>query len=198
MEPRRENGPMRRRSERYTVKDMAAALGAAPNTVRRHLRSCGVYGGSGWRHEWDAAQFRRLLEIVGRRIAEGVPASRGAHETEDAGAGMHGGLQEVQSVFEMPETPAGIEEMQISTFKATCLAVLERVGKTGQPVLVTRYEPAGGADRPAALRRLAGRHGRLGPDPGRPHRPRAGRGRMGSAPLGLAASRHAYLALGVA
>ena len=52
---------------------------------------------------------------------------------------MHGGLQEVQSVFEMPETPAGMEEMQISTFKATCLAVLERVGKTGQPVLVTRY-----------------------------------------------------------
>ena len=130
---------MRRRSECYTVKDMAAALGAAPNTVRRHLRSGGVYGGSGWRHEWDAAQYRHLLEIVGRRIAEGVPASRGARETEAAGAGMHGGLQEVQSVFEMPETPAGMEEMQISTFKATCLAVLERVGKTGQPVLVTRY-----------------------------------------------------------
>ena len=130
---------MRGRSERYTVKDMAAALGAAPNTVRRHLRSCGVYGGSGWRHEWDAARYRHLLEIVERRIADGVPASRDAQETADAGAGMHGGLQEVQSVFEMPETPAGMEEMQISAFKATCLAVLERVGKTGQPVLVTRY-----------------------------------------------------------
>ena len=29
--------------------------------------------------------------------------------------------------------------MQISAFKAKCLAVLERVGKTGKPVLVTRF-----------------------------------------------------------
>jgi len=29
--------------------------------------------------------------------------------------------------------------MQISKFKATCLAVLERVRRTGQPVLVTRF-----------------------------------------------------------
>ena len=29
--------------------------------------------------------------------------------------------------------------MAISKFKATCLAVLERVRKTGQPVLVTRF-----------------------------------------------------------
>lgn len=28
--------------------------------------------------------------------------------------------------------------MAVSTFKATCLGVLERVRKTGQPVLVTR------------------------------------------------------------
>ena len=32
-----------------------------------------------------------------------------------------------------------MEEIQISTFKATCLAVLERVGKTRVPVLVTRF-----------------------------------------------------------
>jgi prevent-host-death family protein len=31
-----------------------------------------------------------------------------------------------------------VEEMPISTFKATCLAVLERVCRTGQPVLVTK------------------------------------------------------------
>ena len=29
-------------------------------------------------------------------------------------------------------------EMQISKFKATCLSVLDRVAKTGEPVLVTR------------------------------------------------------------
>jgi prevent-host-death family protein len=32
-----------------------------------------------------------------------------------------------------------MEEMAISKFKATCLAVLERVRKTGKPVLVTRF-----------------------------------------------------------
>ena len=32
-----------------------------------------------------------------------------------------------------------MEEMAISKFKATCLAVLERVRKTGEPVLVTRF-----------------------------------------------------------
>ncbi len=31
-----------------------------------------------------------------------------------------------------------IEVMAISKFKATCLAVLERVGRTGRPILVTR------------------------------------------------------------
>jgi len=33
----------------------------------------------------------------------------------------------------------GMEEMAISKFKATCLAVLERVRKTGKPILVTRF-----------------------------------------------------------
>lgn len=31
-----------------------------------------------------------------------------------------------------------MEELSVSTFKATCLAVLERVRKTGRPVLVTK------------------------------------------------------------
>ena len=31
-----------------------------------------------------------------------------------------------------------IEEMAISKFKATCLAVLKRVRQTGQPILITR------------------------------------------------------------
>lgn len=34
---------------------------------------------------------------------------------------------------------AGMETMAISKFKATCLAVLERVRKSGRPVLVTRF-----------------------------------------------------------
>lgn len=32
-----------------------------------------------------------------------------------------------------------MEEIAISKFKATCLAVLERVRQTGKPVLVTRF-----------------------------------------------------------
>jgi len=32
-----------------------------------------------------------------------------------------------------------MEQIAISKFKATCLAVLERVRKTGEPVLVTRF-----------------------------------------------------------
>jgi len=32
-----------------------------------------------------------------------------------------------------------VKEIAISKFKATCLAVLERVRKTGEPVLVTRF-----------------------------------------------------------
>ena len=38
-------------------------------------------------------------------------------------------------------TPGGdaVEEIAISKFKATCLAVLEKVRKTRKPVLVTRF-----------------------------------------------------------
>jgi prevent-host-death family protein len=32
-----------------------------------------------------------------------------------------------------------VEQIAVSKFKATCLAVLERVQKTGKPVLVTRF-----------------------------------------------------------
>ncbi len=32
-----------------------------------------------------------------------------------------------------------MQEIQISKFKATCLSVLDRVAKTGNPVLVTRF-----------------------------------------------------------
>ena len=32
-----------------------------------------------------------------------------------------------------------MDEIAISKFKATCLAVLERVRKTGKPILVTRF-----------------------------------------------------------
>jgi antitoxin (DNA-binding transcriptional repressor) of toxin-antitoxin stability system len=35
-----------------------------------------------------------------------------------------------------------MEKIAISKFKATCLAVLEQVRKTGQPVLVTRFGQA--------------------------------------------------------
>ena len=51
-----------------------------------------------------------------------------------------------------------MEEIAISKFKATCLAVLERVRKTGQPVRVTRFgqpvaeiNPPGGAQRTIRL-----------------------------------------------
>ena len=34
---------------------------------------------------------------------------------------------------------AEMEKIAISKFKATCLAVLEKVRKTGQPIMVTRF-----------------------------------------------------------
>ena len=37
-----------------------------------------------------------------------------------------------------PKARLPIESMAISHFKATCLAVLERVRRTGQPLLVTK------------------------------------------------------------
>ena len=43
-----------------------------------------------------------------------------------------------------------MEEIPISKFKATCLAVLERVRKTGEPILVTRFgQPVARIEPPA-------------------------------------------------
>jgi antitoxin (DNA-binding transcriptional repressor) of toxin-antitoxin stability system len=56
-----------------------------------------------------------------------------------------------------------MEEIAISKFKATCLAVLERVRKTGKPIRVTRFGqvvaevvPAGGVQRSPRLGTGAG------------------------------------------
>jgi prevent-host-death family protein len=57
-----------------------------------------------------------------------------------------------------------MQEIAISKFKATCLAVLERVKKTGEPVVVTRFgqpiariEPLGSqAPKRIKLGRMAG------------------------------------------
>jgi len=47
-----------------------------------------------------------------------------------------------------------MEEIPISKFKATCLAVLEKVKKTGQPVLVTRFgHPVAQITPPAPAKR---------------------------------------------
>jgi antitoxin (DNA-binding transcriptional repressor) of toxin-antitoxin stability system len=47
-----------------------------------------------------------------------------------------------------------MEEIAISKFKATCLAVLERVRKTGQPIRVTRFgQPIAEINPPAVAKR---------------------------------------------
>jgi len=44
-----------------------------------------------------------------------------------------------------------MEEIAVSKFKATCLAVLERVKRTGKPILVTRFgKPLAQVGPPAA------------------------------------------------
>lgn len=46
-----------------------------------------------------------------------------------------------------------MEEIAISKFKATCLAVLEKVRQTGKPVLVTRFgEPVAEVVPPQAVK----------------------------------------------
>ena len=48
-----------------------------------------------------------------------------------------------------------MEEIAISKFKATCLAVLERVRKTGKPVLVTRFgQPIAQISPPRAVEKI--------------------------------------------
>ena len=55
-----------------------------------------------------------------------------------------------------------MEEIAISKFKATCLAVLERVRKTGKPVLVTRFgEPVAQLIPPSAKERPKRELGKL-------------------------------------
>ena len=50
-----------------------------------------------------------------------------------------------------------MEKMAISKFKATCLAVLERVKRTGRPVLITRFgEPVAEVIPPPADERQKG------------------------------------------
>lgn len=47
-----------------------------------------------------------------------------------------------------------MQEIAISKFKATCLAVLEKVKKTGEPVLVTRFgQPVAQIVPPGTVRR---------------------------------------------
>jgi prevent-host-death family protein len=47
-----------------------------------------------------------------------------------------------------------MEEIAISKFKATCLAVLERVRKTGEPILVTRFgQPVARIEPPTSATR---------------------------------------------
>jgi prevent-host-death family protein len=48
-----------------------------------------------------------------------------------------------------------MQEIAISKFKATCLAVLEKVRKTGEPVLVTRFgHPIARIEPPAPVKRI--------------------------------------------
>lgn len=46
-----------------------------------------------------------------------------------------------------------MEEIAISKFKATCLSILERVRKTGKPILVTRFgQPIAEINPPSSSR----------------------------------------------
>jgi len=78
--------------------------------------------------------------------------------------------------------------MQISKFKATCLAVLDRVAQTREPILITRRgEPIARiippAPSPAASWLGSMKDERLGRDPRRHHRAGFRAHRVGSPPL---------------
>lgn len=64
-----------------------------------------------------------------------------------------------------------IETISVSRFKATCLAVLQRVKRTGKPVLITRFgEPVAELVPPKSASfeiGLAGQHGGTRPVAGR-------------------------------
>jgi prevent-host-death family protein len=56
-----------------------------------------------------------------------------------------------------------MEEIAISKFKATCLAVLERVRKTGQPICVTRFgQPVAEINPPGRAKRVIRLGGGIG------------------------------------
>ncbi len=56
-----------------------------------------------------------------------------------------------------------MEEIAISKFKATCLAVLERVRKTGQPIRVTRFgQPVAEINPPNSVKRTIRLGGGIG------------------------------------
>jgi antitoxin (DNA-binding transcriptional repressor) of toxin-antitoxin stability system len=52
-----------------------------------------------------------------------------------------------------------MDEIAISKFKATCLAVIDRVNKTGKPVLVTRFGHPLAEIRPVGLHLSSRRFG---------------------------------------
>jgi antitoxin (DNA-binding transcriptional repressor) of toxin-antitoxin stability system len=57
-----------------------------------------------------------------------------------------------------------MEEIAISKFKATCLAVLEQVRKSGQPIRVTRFgQPIAEINPPAGAKRILRMGAGLGP-----------------------------------
>ena len=52
-----------------------------------------------------------------------------------------------------------MEQIAISKFKATCLAVLERVNKTGDPILITRFGKPVATIMPPGIAHLIPRFG---------------------------------------
>ncbi len=72
-------------------------------------------------------------------------------------AGGKGHISALTMVFDhstLCERESKMEEIAISKFKATCLAVLERVRKTGKVVVVTRFgEPVAEVVPPHASRK---------------------------------------------
>jgi antitoxin (DNA-binding transcriptional repressor) of toxin-antitoxin stability system len=56
-----------------------------------------------------------------------------------------------------------MKEIPISKFKATCLAVLKRVLKTGEPILVTRFgQPVAEISPPGRVKRIPRLGGGIG------------------------------------
>jgi PIN domain nuclease of toxin-antitoxin system/antitoxin (DNA-binding transcriptional repressor) of toxin-antitoxin stability system len=91
-----------------------------------------------------------------------------------------------------------VDTIPVSRFKATCLAVLQRVRRTRRPVLITRFgrpvaeviPPPAADSRPGVARR----HGRAGEDHRRRRGTRHGGARLGGdQPLKLLLDTHVWL-----